>query len=171
LGSLANQASLAANPMLLNLLGNLQQTQAPSPLLNLLNQQAYGDLASRGALSPQEIRSLNEQTRAGYAARGNVLGNQALGAELLSRDAAVRQRQLQEQQFAAGVQGMNLAQNQYMGQLGQFYQTLNNPFNAVLSRLLGGTNVGSGGGPSLFNPMSPYAQDLYNTNYNAQAAA
>src|SRR5205823_3137680 len=40
LGSLANQASIAANPQLAGLLGQLQATQAPSPLLGALNQRA-----------------------------------------------------------------------------------------------------------------------------------
>lgn len=49
-------------------------------------------LRSQGALTPEQNRDVTQATRAAYAARGNVAGNQALGAELLNRDQYRQQR-------------------------------------------------------------------------------
>jgi len=181
LGPASYAAFLQANPDLAYGIGQLRSRMTDTPILRALNSQAQAGLDSGGQLSPQEVRALNQQTRAGFSARGNVMGNQSLGAELLSRDAAVRQRQQQAQQLASSVQGLNQAQNDFVGRGTQIFgSTLSDPFMAVLGRSSGAAGSGAGAGAGttpigantrLFDPLNPYAEDLYNTNYNAQAAA
>ncbi len=183
-GPQATAALLRANPYLNSSLNNLSARTADTPILRTLNAQANQALASNGSLSPQDLRALNEQTRAGFAERGQLMGNQSLAADLLSRDAAVRQRQGAAQQFATGVQGLNQQQNDFVGRASQIFGTqLGDPFLAILGRSSGSGGGGGGGssgvgvpqqigtGAHLFDPNNPYASDLYNTNYNATAAA
>jgi hypothetical protein len=178
-GPASTQAYLAANPYLASGLNNLQGRMQNSPILNTLNDQANAALASGGQLSPQEQRALDQQTRQGFSDRGNVMGNQSLGAELLNRDAATRARLLAAQQFASGVQGLNQSQNDFVGRGTQIAATsLSDPYQAVLGRSGGAASSGSGGsypqtigtGAQLFSPTNAYAQDLFNTNFNAANA-
>jgi hypothetical protein len=81
------------------------------------------------------------------------------------------------QQLASGVQGLNLQQADLVGRAAQIAATtLPDPFQALLGRASGAGGGGGypqqiGTGARLFDPTNPYAADLYNTNYNAQAAA
>lgn len=191
-GPASTQAFLAANPYLALGLGSLTGRLGDSPLLtqinsqareglvppqadlnsilDMLNSQAREGLASGGKLSPQDARALTQSSRGAFSDRGNVYGNQAIAAELLSRDAAVRQRQQQAQQLASGVQSMNLAnaaqgladrtqrqqfalgvqganqsQNDFTGRASQIFGTqLSDPFQAILGRASG--SAGSSGG-------------------------
>lgn len=169
LGPAATAAFLQANPYLAGALGNLYGRTADSPILSTLNAQALNALRSGGQLTPQEQRDIEQQTRAGFAQRGMATGNAALGAELLNRDSAVRARVAAGQQFATGVEGLNQGQTRNVaGAAGTFASTLSDPFQAILGR-----PGQSGVMPvnRMFNPESSYASDLYNTNYNAQAAS
>lgn len=174
-GRASTTAQLQANPYLTSSLNNLQSRQQDSPLLAALNQGAQSALASGGQLSQDDIRNLQQQTRSGFADRGNLMGNQALGAELLSRDAAVRQRMGAAQQFAGNVQGLNQQQNDFVGRSAQIAgTTIASPFQTLFGQ---GNAAGGGGypqqigtGAQLFNPQSPYAGDIYSSNQNAQAA-
>ena len=96
-------------------IGQLQRNIAGQPLLSTLNKQALSQLQLGGQLSPAESRDVTQQTRAGFAARGNVMGNQALGSELLNRDIYSQQKLKGAQQFASGVQNLNLSQLQGLG--------------------------------------------------------
>lgn len=176
LGPAAVQAQLAANPMLAGSLQNLYGRTQDSSLLQALNQQAEQQLALGGNLTPQEITDATQQTRAGFSDRGMLMGNQALGAEVLNRDALSRQRLAAAQQFASSVQGQNQNQNDFVGRASQIFGTqLSDPYLAILGR--SSTAGGSGGGQqigtgaTLFNPTNPYAADIYNSNFNAQSAA
>lgn len=176
-GPASTQAFLAANPYLASSLNNILGRTQNTDILNTLNSQANAGLAANGQLSPQDERAVLQGTRRGFSDRGTVMGNQALGAELLNRDAAVRARQQQAQQFATGVQGLNQGQNDFVGRAAQIFgTTLSDPFTAILGRSSGaGGNSGNypqmiGTGATLFNPDNPYAQDLYNSNFNAQNA-
>ncbi len=183
LGPAATEAFLRSNPFLASSLVNLSQRTNDSPILDTLNQQAGQALASGGQLSPQQARDVDQQSRAGYASRGMAMGNQSLASEILSRDSAVQQRMAGAQQLAAGVQGLNQQQNDFVGRASQIFgSTLSDPFQAILGRSSGaGTSSGSGGyggtgqmigtGAQLFNPLNPYAQDVYNSNFNQQGSA
>ena len=82
---------------------------------------------SRGKLTPQEYRQLDQSTRAGYAARGQEMGNASLGAEAFARLNNENARMMQDlgmagqinqlgvnelganRNFAQGVQGATTA--------------------------------------------------------------
>lgn len=187
LGPQATQAFLNANPYLESSLNKLNARTDNSQILNQLNQQASRALASQGQLSPEALRDVEQQSRAAFADRGMVMGNQSLASELFSRDAAVQQRMAAAQQLASGVQGLNQQQNDFIGRAAQINaSSLSDPFQAILGRSsgaaasAGGASAGGGYGGSgqmigtgaqMFDPMNAYAQDIYNTNYNAAASA
>jgi hypothetical protein len=169
LGPAATAAYLAANPWLAYGIDQTTARMADSPLLTSLNQQAQDALARGGQLTPEEIGQLSQSARARFAASGLVNGNQAIGAELLSRDAATRQRLAAAQALATGVQGLNTQQTGLVQQgTNVLRNALPDPFQTVLGRP---SNTSIMPVNQLFNPTNPYFQDLYNTNYNAQAAA
>lgn len=177
LGPASTQAFLAANPYLAASLNNLGGRMEDSDILKTLNADALAGLRGGGKLSSQESRALDQSTRAAFADRGTGYGNQAIGAELLNRDAAVRQRQQQAQQLASGVQGLNQNQNDFVGRAAQIYgTTLSDPFQAILGRSSGAGSSGGGypqqigTGATLFDPTNAYASDLYNSNFNAENA-
>lgn len=66
-------------------LGGLYSGLANTDYLNQI-------IGSQGALTPEQGRDVTQQTRAAFAARGNVMGNQAIGSELLNRDQYRQQR-------------------------------------------------------------------------------
>jgi len=86
------------------------------PLLAQATTQAQQGLTLGGAVSPQEQRQVTQNTLAGFAARGNAGGNQALAQEFLNRDIYSRGRQQERQQYATGVEA------QRQGALGQAQQ-------------------------------------------------
>ena len=135
-------------------------------------------------LSPEDLRNAQQAAREAYAARGLVMGPGAIGAEILNRQNLATQR---EQEARA-----NLAQS-----MGQLYQGIGartanvfDPLAATLSQQYGmqTSNVGNTGqlfgqagnlaggaytnqmAANVFNPWSPYAQDVYGTNFNAAVA-
>jgi Chaperone of endosialidase len=173
LGPQATRAILASNPFLAASLQNLSGRTADSPILQMLNQQALGGLQQGGQLSPQDVRQSDQAARAAFSARGLVSSSPAAAAEILNRDAAVRQRLAGAQQFATGVQGLNQQQAEQVARASQVFSgTLSDPFQAILGRpSLGATAALPGGGPAgrTFAPQDymQYGQDLFNTNYNA----
>ena len=84
-------------------------------------QQKLGGLQANGTnLSPEEQRSIEQQTRAGYATRGTALGAQSNLAEVLNRYNA---RQAREQQLVALGTGLGgYFQQQAAPALTSFYQ-------------------------------------------------
>jgi hypothetical protein len=178
-GPAATQAFLAANPGLRRSLDVVQGNLTPDPLLTALQQQAQSQVAAGGALTPEEQRLADQQVRAGYAARGMTQGNQSLAAEILNRDALRRQRIAAAQQFALGTEGASQAQRDFAGRAAQIFSTtLSDPFQAILGRTSGAGGGGGGGGypqaigtgARMFDPTNPYAQDVYNSNFNARNA-
>lgn len=133
-------------------------------LLGQLTGQASGDLAAGTSLSAAESRQAQQAIRGAQAARGLGYGNSDVFQEALGLDTYGRQR-LRERQ-AAGYQALGASQ--------QFY---GDPFLQILGRSSGvnpqsylqqaqGFNPGQ-----QFNPESAYAADIFNTNYNAEAAS
>jgi len=112
-------------------LGRLQQRQA-------------------GVLAPEDVRQSQQAAREAYAARGQVMGPGAVGAEILNREAIRQQR---EDQARAGLQAS------YGNVLNMANLQTGNIFSPI-GNLMSNT----------FNPLSPYAADVYGTNVNAQLA-
>ena len=104
-------------------------------------------IASGGALTPAGERDVAQATRASFADRGNVTGNQALGAELLNRESAQQNRLNTALGQAGQIQGIETGGlNQLLGvqsgEVGTFSQ-LNNPILAYLGNLFGGNQQAS----------------------------
>ena len=68
-----------------------------------LNASALADLQLGRALSPEQERAATQAARAGMSARGLGVGNAALAAEVLNRDAYASQREAQRRTFAGAV--------------------------------------------------------------------
>lgn len=138
-------------------------------LLDALNQQAQTDLAAGTGLSESESNQLSQQVRAAQASRGMGFGMPDGVLEAYTLGDRGRQVQNQRRQFAGDVARLNAGtgQDPFMAVLGRPSQSV-----AQGQALLGqGQSAAQGAGPSLFNPESSYAADVFNTNYNGQAAA
>jgi len=136
----------------------LQAQFTPSSLTTLgreAESQLAADLAryneaQRGNLSQEDVRTAQQGAREAYAARGQVMGQGAIGAEILGRDALQRQR---EAEARASVQ-------QSMGNLTRAadLQTGNifSPFASLISQT--------------YSPTNQYAREVYDYNVNAYNA-
>ena len=126
-------------------------TQAAATSLGQLNTDA-ARLAriQSGYLSPEDTRNAVQAAREAYAARGQVMGQGAVGAEILGRENIRQQRE-------------NEARAAYQQSIGNVLNTANlqtgNVFQPV-SSLIANT----------FNPLGQYPQDVYNSNFNAAVA-
>jgi hypothetical protein len=168
------EAYLNANPWLRRSLNLLGDRENDSPILQRLNADALAGLAAGGALTANELRATDQDTLGVYAERGLLNGNQSMGAQLLNRDAARRARIASEQQLATGVQGLNQAQNDFVGRGTQiFSNALPDQWAAILNRTSGaGGNAGAtpiGQNTRIFDPFNAYAQDLFSSNQSAAA--
>ena len=163
-------------------------TGQPSDIQTMLEQQAREGLALGGQLSPEDIRRSQQAAREAWSARGLVNSTGAVADEVLNRDALARQRLAERQALASAVDQQGFSQrqqgfgNQIQNSLLQM-QGAFNPFQTITSANT--TNQGSnqqlfsqGAGFSsgafgnqnvnqLVNPFSPYAQDVFNSNFNA----
>lgn len=150
-----------------------------------LQDEAQKELGLGGSLSPDEQRLVKQGTRAGFADRGLALSNPAMFDEALNLDRYSNARQQQRQGFAesaagvgTNVEGMNergrmdwrsflgagvgMNQGALAPVLGMFGNYAANPTGAA-------TVLGAGEGA--VTPAVSYGSDVFNTNYNAQAAA
>lgn len=135
--------------------------------LQQYTQQKLAGLQADGTnISPQEQRAIEQQTRAGYAARGTALGGQSNLAEVLNRYNA---RQAREQQLLALGTGMGgYFSQQSAPALTSFYQQ---PMyagsfggQAVQNAMLGQQQAG----PQYFNPESQTGMGSIYGAYNSQ---
>jgi hypothetical protein len=135
--------------------------------LQKYTEQKLGGLQANGAaLSPEEQRMLDQQARAGYAARGTSLGGQSNLAEVMNRYNA---RQAREQQLVALGTGLGgYFQQQAAPALTSFYQQ---PMyagsfggQAAQNALMGQQQAG----PQYFNPESQTGMGSIYGAYNAQ---
>ena len=117
-------------------------------------------------LSPEEQRTLDQQARAGYAARGTALGGQSNLAEVLNRYNA---RQAREQQLVALGTGLGgYFQQQAAPALKSFYQ------QPMYADAFGGQSAQNAmmaqqqAGPQYFNPESQTGMGSIYGAYNAQ---
>lgn len=128
-------------------------------LMDAMHSRAMADLNRGGQLDPSEERYAQQSARGAWDARGRVRSSPAASAEILNRYGMVQQRQQQAMAQGAGVAGLH---SQMMGDPSM--AILGRPSNMNTSQQQ--FRPGQG-----FNPFDPYAADLYNTNYNANAAA
>ena len=106
--------------------------------------------AQSGYLNAEDVRQAQQGAREAYAARGQLMGPGAIGAEILNREAIRQQR---ENEARAGYQAsMGNVFNAAQLQTGNIFSPIGN--------LVSGT----------FNPLGAYPQDVYSTNVNAQLA-
>lgn len=148
------EASQVANPELWSLLGRLST-------------EANAELDAGAGLDPSLSREISQGVRSAQAARGMGYGPADVTAEVFARGERGEALRRNRQGFASGVAQL----------LGGAQQ---NPLAAATSAsepstalsLLGSGQAGSSAAaPTLFDPFSAYAADVYNTNYNADAAA
>jgi hypothetical protein len=139
LGPQARDAILAANP----------DTAA---LLQRLNAQAVSGLDAGSSLTPDEMRQVQQASRAAFAARGTSGTNGALADEILKQYNLGQTLLRQRQQFAGNVVGLN------QGVVGD-------PFLQILGRPASGVGQAQGMLPGTqFAPESPYSGGIYNSN-------
>ena len=147
LGGSAREAILGANP-------------DQAALLQRLNAQALTGLDAGTNLTPEEQRQMQQASRGAFAARGLEDSNLGISNELLSQYNLGQQLLRQRQAFAQSVLGNNQA---IVGD--PFLQILGRPSTAVMQ----GQGLLGEAGPSLFNPESGYAGNLYNANQQMAA--
>ena len=143
----------------------LRDASGNAPLIEELNRQAMADLQSGAGLDPSLAGEVQQGVRAAQASRGFGFGAPDAVAEAFARGSRGVELRNQRRQFAGNVVGLNQATggDPCMAILGRPSQTMG----------MGQNLVGQGGGLSAgtqFNPESGYAQDLFNTNFNAKAA-
>nr|WP_294577612.1 hypothetical protein [uncultured Rhodopila sp.] len=119
-------------------------------LLNTLSQQATQQMSYNGGLDPATQRLLQQNIRGSQAARGMGYGTGDQAQEAYYVTQTQEQRRAANQQF--GSQVASQAQNFY-----------GDPFSRVA-----GLQTQSA---PMVNPESAYAADIYNTQFNANAAA
>jgi len=153
-----------AHDFALTSLQNVGQLIAPLQNLSGSQQGIYQSLLpilqSQGALTPEQGRDVDQATRAAFAARGNAVGNQALGAELLNRDQYRRQR------FGEAL-GQSLGLSGSISGLESGIQGLQ---TGALNQALGTEQAQVGTFASLINPLLSYGSNLGESNQNAAAA-
>ena len=131
-----------------------QQYIASNPILaNLQNQ---GTRMASGELSPEEQISVDEATNSKMAGTGMEGSMGGILQRILNRGQYASQR--------TG-QAMNIQQL-----LSGAAAPAQNMVGGYLNPTIGGTAATSNGN-TLFNPQSSYAQNIYDTNYNAQMSA
>lgn len=136
----------------------LQQQFTPSSLTTLgttAETQLAADLArynqaQTGNLSAEDTRNAQQSAREAYAARGQVMGQGAIGAEILNRDALQRQRTAEAR--ASVQQSIGNLRNAADLQTGNIFS----PFAKLISEN--------------YSPQSPYAREVYDYNVNAYNA-
>jgi len=138
------------------------QPEAAS-LLDLLTAQSTQEVKAGSGMDPGMQREVEQSVRSAQGARGFGYGNNDVTQEVVTRGSAGQALLRQRQAQAARVLGLNQG----------FY---GDPFQAIIGRS-SGVNAGAAtatAGSTVapqYNPENPYASDLYNTNYNAEAAA
>ena len=127
-----------------------QQAIANNPLLAGMQRTAIEDLARGGDLTTEEQLAANEEANSSYAGTGMLGSNQSLLNRILNRSTYSNNRKQQALSNAQSVYGTT-------SQAGTG--------RSLLSGLV--DNASSTVGNTWINPESSYAQDVYNTNYNA----
>jgi len=88
-----------------------------NPIIAELSDQALTDVKLRGRLSPEELRDVEQTTRAEFSERGMVRSNPAVVSEFLNRDTVSRGKMFQDRDFALRLAGME--QDPWLAVLGR----------------------------------------------------
>lgn len=132
----------------------------------LLSEAAISDLEMGGELDPATLRQVTQGARGESAVSGFGYDPMSFAKEVGAVGREAESRKMTRRGFAQSV----VAQNAATG-LDPTVFLFNKPSNTATSAgLLSGTQAFQGA-PGLFSINNGYASDLYNTNYNAQAAA
>jgi hypothetical protein len=106
--------------------GQLQQlvtnqalSAGPSALSQMLQQRAANALGSGGALTADELRDSTQATRAGFAARGMGMNDQAVMAEVQNRLVNQRQRDMENMGLAGQINSQLIGEQQANRQFAQ----------------------------------------------------
>jgi hypothetical protein len=194
-GNLGGQALGVLQQLNPNMYGALNRTNttagttgSPSDIQMTLEQQAREGLALGGQLSAEDNRLAQQAAREAWSARGLVNSPGAVADEVLNRDSLARQRLAERQALASAVDQQGFSQrqqgfgNQVQNSLLQM-QGAFNPFETITSantqnqgsnQQLFSQGAGFSSGAfgnqnvnNLANPFSPYAQDVFGSNFNA----
>ncbi len=133
-------------------------------LLGGLRKYAEQQQALGGDISPEEQRMIDQQTRAGYAARGTALGGQSNLAEVMNRYSYRTGRERERQGYAAQTAGF--LQQQAAPAMASFQATPD------FAGLLGGSTQATLAqqqlaGPQYFNPESALSAQISSGNLKA----
>lgn len=150
---------------------SFQEAQGVAGINNALQQYTQQKLSGLQAdginLSPEEQRAIEQQTRAGYAARGTALGGQSNLAEVLNRHNARQAREQQLLSLGTGLGGY--FQQQSAPALTSFYQ------QPMYAGSFGGQAAQNANmaqqqaGAQYFNPESQTGMGSIYGAYNAQS--
>jgi len=178
-----NEYTANALAMLGNANANMNQfdllaSRAPSltertALESALESSAHDGVMLGRSLSPEQIRDAQQQARTAFAARGNLMGNAGLAAEVLNRDRYASDRYNERMQLGMGTADM-LRRNEHAGWeiagnfLNQNQQNWTGMAGAYASLDPYSRAVNSGVSQGIYNGLLNYGNDLYNTNNNAQ---
>jgi hypothetical protein len=160
------------------------------------NSQIAPVLNTGGALTGEQARNTDQATRAAFAARGNALGNQALGTELLNRD-QYRQNRFnnaltqglgisgEQRGLTSGIEGLRsqdlsnrlgltTAQGSLLGSQAALGSGLASGIQGLqggaLNQALGTEQAKVGDAMSIIAPVLGFGQDVFSSNQNAAAA-
>jgi hypothetical protein len=157
-----------ANSAMLN---RLDET-GPSKIEKKLVADAESDLNLGGHLSDDELRNVQQASRAASSARGMGTGTSAALAEVLERDGAVRQRLRERQSFASGVSGQVEARKagdaSITANIGQAQMAYWDPQVRTVGKGGGSASLGAVSGPSSFSPFLAAAGDVSKSNQSAK---
>ena len=131
-------------------------------LADALSNRALEDLGNAGELSARDKYDTAQLARSAGEARGNIAGNSTVYNELLNAENLKETRKNNAANLAATASG--LQQSFTTPALNAIGQTSSATNLAVSPALTSSSYIN----PATYNPYAnAYAQDLYNTNYNA----
>jgi hypothetical protein len=164
-----------------------EQSLAPSAISSALTTEAQKELALGSSLSPEEVRQAQQASRAAYASRGMSDNNASMADEILSQYNVGQQRMRERQAFAQSIDQGNFGQrmdllNYNMGANDFNRSSALNAANARAAVAYNPATQTFGTGQQIlgqnsqqvngmFNPNNQYAQDYYNTKFNANMSA
>jgi len=150
-------------PLAASLRASNPQQQA---LMDEMSRQSLLGLQAQNQLSPQDIYNTVSPMRQDWANRGLGRSQPGMLSEALQLSRAGDGRQQQRQQFAGTTAGM---ENTFYTAPANSY-ALGAADSGAMSGLMGmADKIGSA--PTNWSQLNPYSSDVFNTNYNADAAA
>jgi hypothetical protein len=139
--------------------------RAANPIISELSDQALEDVRLRGRLSPEELREVEQRSRAEFSNRGLVRSNPAVVSEFLNRDTVTRNKMFQDRDFALRVAGME--QDPWLAVLGRPGSQVNS--TAAAQGTFGNAGYALNSGNDLFGfsqaQFADYAQNLNQDNF------